>query len=93
MKELQQRFVAFDMHQNYFMVGAVDAQQPIVLQPRKVDTQALERWASKHLLPADEVVIEASTNTWTTYDVLEPLVCIVFYLRGSCSHYVQRVPL
>jgi transposase len=94
MKEQQQRFVAFDMHQNYFMVGAVDAQQQVVLQPRKVDTQALERWASKHLVPTDEVVIEASTNTWTTYDVLEPLVARVvvahpYHIKLIASSFVK----
>ena len=94
MKEQQQRFVAFDMHQNYFMVGAVDAQQQIILQPRKVDIQALERWASKHLVPTDEVVIEASTNTWTTYDVLEPLVARVvvahpYHIKLIASSFVK----
>jgi transposase len=94
MKEQQQRFVAFDMHQNYFMVGAVDAQQQIILQPRKVDIQALERWASKHRTPTDEVVIEASTNTWTAYDVLEPLVARVvvahpYHIKLIASSFVK----
>jgi transposase len=94
MKEQQQRFVAFDMHQNYVMVGAVDAQQQIILQPRKVDIQALERWASKHLVPTDAVVIEASTNTWTTYDVLEPLVARVvvahpYHIKLIASSFVK----
>jgi len=77
MKEQFQRFVALDVHQNYIMAGAVDAQQHIVLPPEKVDIQALERWARKRLWPTDQVVIEASTNTWTVYDVLEPLVARV----------------
>jgi hypothetical protein len=86
MKEQPQRFVAFDMHQNYFMVGAVDAEQQVVIQPMKVDLQGLERWANKHLVATDEVVIEASTNTWTAYDVLEPLVA-----RVVVAHPVDTV--
>jgi len=41
MKEGANRFVAFDIHQNYCMGCAVDDQQQIVLQPRKVEVQAL----------------------------------------------------
>jgi transposase len=94
MQEQRQRFVAFDMHQSYFMVGAVDVQQQIILQPRKVDVQALEPWASKHLAPTDEVVIEASTNTWMTYDILEPLVARVvvahpYHIKLIASSFVK----
>jgi transposase len=77
MKVETTRYVAFDIHQNYFMVGAVDAHQQIILQPRKVDIQALERWADHHLMLTDEVVIEASINTWTVYDILAPRVARV----------------
>ena len=94
MKEQLQRFVALDIHQNYFMAGAVNAQQQIVLQPRKVDIQGLERWARKHLVPTDEVVLEASPNTWTVYDVLEPLVARVvvahpYHIKLIASSFVK----
>jgi transposase len=32
------------------------------------------RWAPEHLRKTDAVVIEASTNTWTLYDLVMPLV-------------------
>lgn len=94
MKAKTKRYVAFDIHQNYFMVGAVDAQQQIILQPRKVDIQALERWAGRHLMPTDEVVIEASINTWTVYDILEPRVARVvvahpYHIKLISSSFVK----
>jgi transposase len=46
----------------------------VLLSPRKVPLVELEEWAQKHLLPTDEVVLEATTNAWYVYDLLEPLV-------------------
>ena len=31
------RFVAIDIHKSYLMIGAIDSEQRIVLQPRKVE--------------------------------------------------------
>lgn len=69
-----QRFVALDVHKHYIVAGAVDAQQEVVLHPRRVPLSKLEDWASKHLRPTDEVVLEATTNAWFVYDLLQPLV-------------------
>jgi transposase len=71
------RYVALDIHQNYFMVAAVNAEQETMVTPRRVSLKSLESWAEKHLLAADEVVIEATTNAWFVYDVLQPLVAEV----------------
>jgi transposase len=49
----------------------------MVLPPRKVSLAELESWAKKHLRPTDEVVLEATTNAWYIYDLLEPLVARV----------------
>jgi hypothetical protein len=32
------------------------------------------QWAEEHFKPSDAVVIEATTNTWTLYDVIEARV-------------------
>lgn len=63
MNPKKQRYVALDLHQSYCMVGAVDRDQQIVLDPRKVNSGSLVRWAKQHLDPTDEVVIEASPDT------------------------------
>jgi transposase len=70
----QKRYVGLDVHKHYVMVGAVNAYQEVVLPPRKVSLAEFENWAKKHLRPTDEVVLEATTNAWYLYDLLEPLV-------------------
>jgi transposase len=74
MSNPQKRFVGLDVHKQYVMVGAVNAAQEVVLPPRKVSLVEFEGWARKHLRPTDEVVLEATTNAWYLYDLLEPLV-------------------
>jgi transposase len=70
----QKRFVGLDVHKQYVMVGAVNRAQEVVLPPRKVSMAEFEGWAKKHLCSTDEVVLEATTNAWYLYDLLEPLV-------------------
>ena len=84
MEERIERYVAMDVHKSYCMVGAVDGQQQVVLQPRKVAMDGLEGWASAHLTRTDAVVFEASVNAWELYDLLAPLVA-----RVSVAHPQQ----
>ena len=77
MEAIMERYVALDVHKRYCMVGAVDREQQIVLQPRKVTLEALEGWAKRHLSKTDAVVFEASVNAWELYDLLAPLVAKV----------------
>jgi transposase len=73
MIESQKRYVGLDTHKQYVMVGAVNAAQEVVLPPRKVSLTEFEAWAKKQLRPTDEVVLEATSNAWYLYDLLEPL--------------------
>jgi transposase len=66
------RFVAIDVHKDYVMVGAVDAQQQIVLPPRRLSMSEFEDWAPKRLTKTDSVVLEATTNAWHLVDQLQP---------------------
>jgi transposase len=74
MTDKQKRYVGLDVHKHYVMVGAVNRVQEMLLPPRKVSLAEFEGWAKKHLRPTDEVVLEATTNAWYLYDLLEPLV-------------------
>jgi transposase len=71
------RFIAIDIHKSYLMVGAIDAEQRIVLQPRKVELHHFLAWSQTKLLPTDAVVLEATTNAWTIYDQVVSLVARV----------------
>jgi transposase len=77
MSDTPKRYVGLDVHKYYVMVGAVNKVQEMVLPPRKVSLVEFEGWAKKHLRPSDEVVLEATTNAWYIYDLLEPLVARV----------------
>jgi transposase len=68
------RFIAIDAHKHYLVIGGLDKHMQIVLPLRRIDIHRFPDWAHKHLRPSDSVVIEASTNTWTLYDVIAPLV-------------------
>ena len=68
------RYVGLDVHKHYVMIGAVDRTQQTVLPPRKVALVEFESWVKKHLRLTDQVVLEATTNAWYIYDLLEPLV-------------------
>lgn len=71
------RFVALDVHKHYVVVGAVDARQSMVLVPRRVPLGEFGAWAQEHLGRTDAVVLEATANAWSLYDLLTPLVAAV----------------
>jgi transposase len=59
------------------MVAALDAQQQVVLAPRRVLLPQFDSWAKRHLRPTDQVVLEATTTAWYIHDLLQPLVARV----------------
>ena len=69
-----ERYVALDVHRDYIVVGAVNAQQEVVLAPRRLSLDELLPWAQWHLQASDAVVLEAMSNAWHVYDQLSPLV-------------------
>jgi transposase len=68
------RSVGLDVHKRSVMIGAVDAQQQIVLRPFRLSWGEFELWQQQHLRPTDAVVLEATTNAWHLYDQLVPCV-------------------
>lgn len=68
------RYIGLDVHKHYITVGGMNAQQEIVLRPRDVEMERFKTWAESNLRKTDEVVLEATTNTWDVYDMIEPLV-------------------
>ncbi len=71
------RYVGLDVHKRSVMVGAVDAQQKVVLPPRRLSWDEFDHWCPQHLHPTDAVVLEATTNAWHVYDQLAPQVASV----------------
>jgi hypothetical protein len=74
MCDAEPRFVGLDLHRHDVVVGAVDAPQALVLTPQRVTLRRFAQWAPRHLRPTDQGTIEATTDTWALYDLLEPHV-------------------
>ena len=73
------RFIGVDLHKRFVVVAAVDAQQNLILKPRRISLKQLPTWAAQHLRPSDSLVLETTSNAWTTHDLLAPFVgrCVV----------------
>jgi transposase len=69
-----ERYIAIDAHKHYVMVGGLNASLETVLAVRRVKMEDYPAWAQANLRQGDAVVIEATTNTWTLYDVTRPSV-------------------
>ena len=69
-----QRYIALDIHKEYVMAGAMNADQEWVLHPRKVEMLRFRNWAAANLRDGDAVVIETTTNVWDIYNIVAPLV-------------------
>ena len=70
----EQRYIGLDVHKQYITVGGMNAEQEIVVRPRDVAMERFKTWAESNLRKTDEVVLEATTNTWDVYDTIAPLV-------------------
>ncbi len=71
------RFIGLDVHKRSVMVGAVDAQQQIILRPFRLSWDEFELWCQQKLQPTDAVVLESTPNAWHLYDQLVPCVAAV----------------
>jgi transposase len=88
-----QRFVALDLHKDYVMVAALDVQKRVVLAPRRVLLNQFAGWAARHLHPTDQVVLEATTNAWYIYDLLQPLVARVVVADPAKAKAKMALPV
>ena len=71
------RYIGFDIHKEYALVGGQNAQQEWVMAPRRIGMENLREWAAANLRKGDAAVIETTTNVWDVYDMVEPLVSYV----------------
>jgi transposase len=71
------RYIGFDIHKEYALVGGQNAQQEWAMAPRRIGMEKLRDWAAANLRKGDAVVIETTTNVWDVYDIVSPLVSYV----------------
>jgi transposase len=77
------RYLAFDIHREYILVGGQDEDQEWVLTPRRVSIAKFPEWAQQNLREGDIVILETTTNVWETYDIIAPLVSRVLVANAS----------
>lgn len=68
-----ERYVAFDIHKEYALVGGQNARQEWALRPRRVGLEKFREWAQANLQKGDAVALETTTNVWDIYDIVAPL--------------------
>jgi len=73
-KTSERRYIGLDVHKHYITVGGMNREQDVTLRPRNVEMERFKAWAEANLCQTDEVVLEATTNTWDIYDTVAPLV-------------------
>ena len=77
------RYLAFDIHREYILVGGQNEDQNWVLTPRRVSIAKFSEWARKNLREGDIVILETTTNVWETYDIVAPLVSRALVANAS----------
>jgi transposase len=93
MEHVELRFVALDLHATYVMVGALDIHKRVVLQPRRILLDHFADWARRHLRPTDQVVLEATTNAWYIYDLLQSLVARIVVADPAKAKAKMALPI
>jgi transposase len=78
-----ERYLAFDIHREYILVGGQNEDQEWVLRPRRVSIAKFPEWAKQNLREGDIVILETTTNVWETYDIVAPLVSRVLVANAS----------
>jgi transposase len=78
-----ERYMALDIHREYLLVGAWNGEKDWVLTPRRVSTEKFPEWAKKNIRAGDIVVLETTTNVWTTYDIVAPLASRVLVANAA----------
>jgi len=64
------RFIGLDIHKHYFVVTGINAEQEVVLGPKRVSNKRMHEFIHKNLTRFDAVVLEMTTNTWEVHDLL-----------------------
>jgi transposase len=91
------RFIGLDIHKINFSYAAVDPQGQPVMQGRKPMAD-LSLWASRNLTKEDQVVIEATGNSYVVYDQLAPWAgsvviadCLAMHDRTRAGRKTDRL--
>jgi len=87
------RFFGLDIHKDYALAFAVDAELTPAYGPVTVTWERFAAWIKKTLTPTDAVVIEMTTNSWETHDQLLPHVHSVTVVHPPSVKLITASPV
>ncbi len=87
------RYIGLDLHKHYLIAVAADPAGEQVGGPWRVTLDHLVTWAHQHLTRLDAVAVEITTNTYTVYDALLPLVHSITVVHPPHLALITRVPV
>ncbi len=87
------RFIGLNLHKHYLMAIAVDAAGEHVGGHWRVTLDHLDEWAHRQLTRLDAVAVEITTNTYTVYHTLVPLVHSVTVVHPPHLAPITRAPV
>jgi transposase len=89
-REIQDRYIALDIHKEYVLAGGQNAAQAWVMQPRRISMASFQEWAIANLRAGDAVVLETTTNVWDVYDIIVPLVSRTVVAHASAVRQIAE---
>jgi len=87
------RFIGLDVHKHYVVVGAVDAQQTVVLRPQRLALEEFEHWRRAQLHGSDAIVLEATGSAWHLYDQLREQTPAVSVANPLLIRWIGAAPV
>lgn len=79
------RYIGLDIHKKT-MSWAMVKRDGSLMESGKISMSGLGSWAKRHLKKTDQVVIEASGNSYVVYDQLSPIVGEVVVANALAMH-------
>ena len=79
------RYIGLDLHKKTMSWAMVNPEGTLI-ETGKISMSDLEPWAKRHLKKTDQVVIEASGNSYVVYDQLSPMVGEVVVANALAMH-------
>jgi transposase len=84
------RFFGVDLLKHFLYLAAVNSLQEIILKPLKIPLEKWHEWARDHLLPADVIAVESTTNSWDFYDGIVGLVARVEIANAGQLPWINK---
>jgi transposase len=87
------RFFGLDIHRDYMVATAVNAELEIVFGPARVGWEQFEGWITRTLTGTDALCVEMTTNTWQVVDTVQAHVHSVTVVHPPHLKLITAMPV